>query len=175
MQLVHLLHRHVLEAARHRRRELLVEAVLENALRAVRRRRLALHQLVPGELQVQHHRVHLSAWMQPGRAEDLAVDARLAVAERLEPEAVRQAPRGVDGQDQGALPCHGGAERERRGRRGLSHSARTDAAQDASAGEHLVERGTPAISAIVGTSHEALSMARATLSTDWAPKERSNR
>ena len=175
VQLVHLLHRHVLEAARHRRGELLVEAVLQDLPGALGRGRLPLHQFVPGELQVEHHGVHLAARAQSGGAEQLVLDAGLSVAERLEPQAVRQPARRIDGEHQGTLPRRRHAQRERRRRGRLPHSAGSHAGHHPAPREDLIQRRAARGHELLGPPHSASSMAWATFSIACGPKERSNR
>src|SRR5207248_2953679 len=109
---VDLLHRHVLEAPGHHRGERLVEAVLLDLPRLLGRRRLAIDQLVPGELEVEHHRVHLAVRLEPRGAEQLVTDSRLPISERGESKAVGEPPRRIDGEDQRLLALDREAERQ---------------------------------------------------------------
>ena len=163
-QLVDLLHRHVLEAPGHHRGERLVEAVLLDLPRLLGRRRLAIDQLVPGELEVEHHRVHLAVRLEPRGAEQLVTDSRLPISERGESKAVGEPPRRIDGEDQRLLALDREAERQRGRGGGLADPARSHAADHLSLREQGGDRGP---------RHRAASMAEAICSMARMPKVRS--
>ena len=87
--------------------------------------------LVERRLLIEHHRVQLAARRSARRARtSAAVDLLDLVAERGEPERVREPLRRIDRQDQRALAAARGRERERRRGRGLADAAGADADED---------------------------------------------
>jgi hypothetical protein len=127
--LVDLLHRRVLGAARERVRDVLVDAVREDALARGGVGREARHQLVEGALHVEHHGVELARGGHPSRVSQPRADGL-----RLEPSAdaerVGEALGRVDGEHEHAPAASGSAEPDRRREGGLAD------ATGAYAGDH---------------------------------------
>ena len=122
---VQLLHRHVLLRAGERRGDVLVQAVVEDALGALGRRGVALDQLVEGALGVEHHRAQTcpapsspalrrTARAPPAAPRWSSPSRPMLLARRLAGSMVRHSTR---------LPMHGRVQRERRRGRGLADAA----------------------------------------------------
>ena len=130
VQLVELLHRHVLLRARERAGDVAVEAVVEDAGGLLVVARVRLHQLVERGLGVEHERVE--ATTRRGVAVGipaLARDLVRRVRQVLEPERVGEALGRVDGDDDRVATAARALDRERRRGRRLADAAGA-AAQD---------------------------------------------
>jgi hypothetical protein len=108
MELVELLHRHVLLRSGHRVRELLVDPVGEHRVARALVRRVPLDDLVEGPLRVERHR--------PQLALDVRLHEPLLVAQLGQPERVGEPLRRVDRQHGDLLSARGHAEGDRGGR-----------------------------------------------------------
>jgi hypothetical protein len=107
VELVELLHRHVLLRARDRVRDLRVDAVAEQPVARGGVGGVALDELVEGALGVEHHRPQLPAHLDAGPGEALGLDATGLVVELLEAERLSEPAGGVDGENGHALPAGG--------------------------------------------------------------------
>ena len=146
VQLVELLHRHVLLRARQRAGDVPVEAVAEDALGLLRVGRVRRHEIVERRLRVEHQR--------PQLARPVAVDLRRRVREALEPERVGEPLGRVDRDDDGAPP-------------GAPPSSASTAA--------VVVLPTPPEPAVTMISASATSSARSSSFTGCAPLELDDR
>src|SRR6266540_57180 len=141
VQLVELLHGHVLLRAGQGRGEALVEPVGEDALGLLVVARLALDDLVEGAAHVQHHRVQAARLPQ---LRPLAAHRPRLVGEHVQAEGLGQPPGRVDGEHAGAPPLLRAPQRHRRRRRGLADPAGAAAHHDAGrADDRLQRRGLP--------------------------------
>ena len=134
VQLVELLHRHVLLRARQRAGDVAVEAVLEDARALLGGGGVGHHEVVEGALGVEHQR--------PQLARPVAVDARGRAGEALEAERVGQALGRVDGDDHGAASGPRRLERQHGGGGRLADAAGAAAHEDAAL--HDAARGASA-------------------------------
>ena len=123
VQLVQLLHRHVLLRARHRVGDLLVDAVLQDAVARLLVGRVALHEIVEGALRVEHHRPQLALHLDPVGGEALRVDEPFLVAQLRQPQRVCEPLGGVDREHGDLQPLRGHSHRDRRRRRRLADAA----------------------------------------------------
>jgi hypothetical protein len=115
VQLVELLHRHVLLRAGHGVRQLAVDRVGEHGVARALVGRVLVHQLVEGALGVEHHRPQLALHR---RIHQVGLVSQLVQAQR-----VREAARGVDREDGDLAATGGHAERDGRGGGCLAHAA----------------------------------------------------
>jgi hypothetical protein len=137
VQLVELLHGHVLLRAGQGGGEALVEAVGQDALRLLVVAGVAFDHLIEGAAHVQHHRV--KAARLPQLRSPAAHRTRL-VGEQVQAERLRQPPGGVDGEHAGASAGLRAAQRQRRSGGGLADPARAAAHHDAGLPDDRLER-----------------------------------
>ncbi len=137
-QVDQLLHRDVLLAAGQRRGELLVETAPEDRLAPVGRSALD-DQVVPGALEVEHHREELALRLEAGGAQHVGRDPGLGVAQFAQPERGGQPARRIDGEHQRLAPQLRALERQRRGDGRLPDSPGPHTDDHALARHHLPE------------------------------------
>ncbi len=92
------LHRDVVVALREPRGEVVVQPVLEDAIRGFLVRRVPEHEIVPGLLGIEHRRPQLSTCLDAGGLQDLRRNPVGAIAETFEAERGREASSGIDGE-----------------------------------------------------------------------------
>ena len=110
------LHRDVVVALDEARREVGVQAVLEDPVRRHFVGRVPEDQLVPRALGVEHRRVQLAPRFEPRSPDELIGHPSFGVADAVEPERAREPPRGIDREHQ-HLPTQPGGGAEQRSRR----------------------------------------------------------
>ena len=141
VQLEELLHRHVLLRAGQRVGDLLVDAVVEDAVARLLVGGLAGDQLVEGRLRVEHHRPELALHLDPLLREERRVDLLGLVAELLQAERVGEALRRVDRQHADLQSARRHPDRDRRRGRRLADATGAGADADVLALEDLADVG----------------------------------
>ena len=140
VDLVELLHRHVLLRAGERARDLPVDPVVEDPLAGLLVGSVALDHLVEGRLRVEHHRPELARrpGRRPPRSKSAGSTCALGVAELVEAERVGEPLGRVDRQHRDPLAARRHPGRDRRRGRRLADAAGADADADRRA-----RRGSP--------------------------------
>ena len=139
VQLVELLHRHVLLRAGHRVGELLVDRVGQHRVARGLVGRVGVHELVEGALGVEHHRPQLA-----GAGEGVELHPGLLVAQLGQPQRVGQPAGGVDGEHRRLHSALGHAQGDRGRGGGLAHPARAGADHHALSPDQLLDRSVTA-------------------------------
>jgi hypothetical protein len=133
------LHRDVVVALHEARRDVVVQAIVEDAVGGRLIRCVPQHEFVPGALRVEHGGVELPArFLARVRRQ---IDAALDVAERLDAERVGEPARGIDCEHE-HLPADSRRRRDRGCRRDrrLAHSAGPAEHRDLARREQRLER-----------------------------------
>ena len=135
------LHRDVVVAVHEASGDVLVQRVGEDRVAGRGVGSVPAHEVVPRLLRVEHRDPELAARDDTGSRERAVVDASLDVAERLEPERVRETACRVDGEHEDPSPVLRGRHRGgRRRRRRLADSTRAARDDDLLRGEQRIER-----------------------------------